>query len=128
VPFALAVGVYQSMPAQISPCMADFSWEWYLRYRVRDAAVAVCRDDRALLQEQADCSRCATLTDAEVLDACLMRGLPLEDLSADDMRQSLTNHLRMIKSVQPTDTVKDESFGLFTLHLTILRDYYKKAQ
>lgn len=56
----------------------------------------------------------------------LMRGLPV-NVSHANMRECLTNHLQMIASVKrrfpPGPTT--EGFGLFTLHLTVIRDFLK---
>lgn len=175
VHFALAVGIYQTFPPQISTRLAFWSPSWWLRRLVRNLAVAVTEDDSALqlmllqgdyrLDEPAASMRCedyrcvvATLTDLEVMDACLMRGLPVadDDVTIQDMRECLINHLNMIASFksemigsnqslaqqQPpqernemssnrcsskegTLSMNGEAFGLFTLHLAIIRDHLK---
>ena len=78
-----------------------------------------------------------TLTDDEVRDACLLRGLPV-DLAIEDMRSCLINHIRMVRPVHEaifaesqaagtTPTAQQlEGLGLMTLHLPVLRDYWRR--
>jgi hypothetical protein len=79
-----------------------------------------------------------TLSDVEVMDACLMRGLPIVDLQYDDMRRCLANHLQMIADLKEDILWKkigngemflenEEQFGLFILILPIVRDYFKQS-
>lgn len=106
----------------------------FLRYRVRRTARAIAVDDALLIEEGAHVNHCQSLSDLEVMDACLLRGLPLFR-NAMEMRQSLSNHLAMIALVH-LDASRQESeqqvggrskhryteaFGLLSLHLAILR-------
>ena len=65
----------------------------------------------------------------ELHDACLARGLPIPDTldDAETMRICLQNHLSMMKQVLPK-SLDDEDMGLFALHLTLIRDYFKRQQ
>jgi LETM1-like protein len=105
-----------------------------LRYRVRRTARAIAVDDALLIEEGAHVHHCRDLSDREVMDACLLRGLPLSK-NASEMRQSLSNHLAMIALVHLDASRQDsenrggggithrytEAFGLLSLHLAILR-------
>lgn len=127
VPLALAIGINQNLPAWLSESLTMYLLpNRWLRMRIRRQAIAVAEDDWLLLLEGHDQNECQSLRPFEVQDACLMRGLPV-NVSEEDMRECLTNHLKMIASVRgrlrkPPTTV---DFGLFTLHLSIIRDYFK---
>ena len=186
VHFALAVGVYETFPSSSwSATLAQWSPSWYLRRRVRHIALTVEDDDHALLLQRETsfgakrgAAVVAQLTEMEVTDACLVRGLPIihinigehddddghqyRPLTAEQMRKCLSNHLDMLASLeeqiaaqqlqqQAQDdseshrnsdgdncsppqqqrrrrrllSVNEEALGLFTLHLTILRDHLK---
>lgn len=76
---ALALGLYQSLPG---PFLNEFMGKWvvptfFLRAQVRKALYAMAEEDAQLLVEQQDQLHCRNLTDQEVLDACLMRNLPI---------------------------------------------------
>ena len=79
-----------------------------------------------LIEEGHHLSQCSNLTDLEVTEACLMRGLPVTRLTgAESRRMSLTNHLKMIESVRqdPATNVDSDAFRLFTLHLAPIQNY-----
>jgi hypothetical protein len=148
VPLALATGCFASAgrttgdagrdslpPRLLAGWAAPRRW---LRGRVRRAARAVAEDDALLIEEGAHADHCRGLTDREVEDACLLRGLPLvtatrsgEAAAAAEMRAALSNHLAAVALVHhelrrsapaarmpPAYT---EAFGLLSLHLPILR-------
>lgn len=136
---ALAVGVYQTFPPQVAGWLVWSSPSWWLRRQVRYMAVTVADDDYALSQESLGTPTTlgddvvATLTDLELADACLMRGLSVDDLTFYDMRARLMNHLHQISSLREQITAgmkkgelehpeHDEALGLCTLHLAIMRD------
>lgn len=124
---ALANGLYQSFPDPLSRLFA-YLCPW-LRSEVRRIANLVGTDDKLLLEEAYDSNGCESLTDQEVLDACLMRGLPVT-VSYAEMRECLTNHLTMIRALQeslPNSHTTPEGLKLFTLHLSALR-YYLRAE
>ena len=86
----------------------------------------VCEDDAMLIEEGHHLNQCSNLTDLEVTEACLMRGLPVTSLtSKESRRMSLTNHLKMIESVRqdPATNVESDAFHLFTLHLAPIQNY-----
>jgi hypothetical protein len=126
VRLALAVGVGQTLPPPLNSLwtanLLPTSW---LQGRVRQVARAVVQDDALLLWEGQDRKGCASLTHTEVRDACLARNLPLA--GSPDMRTSLTNHLRLMAKVQGTSALSAEGLGLLTLHLPLLRDFYKQT-
>jgi hypothetical protein len=123
---ALANGLYQSFPDPLSRLFA-FCCPW-LRSEVSRIANLVGTDDKLLLEEAYDSNGCESLTDQEVVDACLMRGLPVT-VSYAEMRQCLTNHLTMIRALReslPTPHATPESLKLLTLHLSALRYYLRE--
>lgn len=165
VHFALAVGVYQTLPPKLSDWLATWTPSWWLRRKVRQLAVTVAHVDHALvvvvspegtkageLTTRNENDVVAILTDVELMDACLMRGLPVVDVTTDEMHVCLRNHVRMISNLElqivhasmpqppkgretmtvpPTRnnqprSIDAEAFGLFTLHLPIIRDYFKR--
>jgi LETM1-like protein len=104
-----------------------------LQYRVRRTARAIAVDDALLIEEGAHVNHCQNLSDLEVMDACLLRGLPLSK-DAFEMRQCLSNHVAMVALVHldASRQVSEqrgggskhrytEAFGLLSLHLSILR-------
>lgn len=129
VALALAVGLNQNFPPNISSPLTSCCPSLWLRFRIRKLAKVVVEDDELLLLEGHDANGCESLTDVEVMDACLMRGLPV-GIPAGGMRLCLTNHLKMIAAVKdriPREAVvSEEGFGLFTLHLAIIRNFLKE--
>lgn len=94
----------------------------HLKARVKDIVL----DDGNLLKEKQHEKNCASLSDEEVLDACALRGLPCQlGQSYDDMRESLTNHLKMMKTVHDQvgkHTLITEISGvMFMLYLQPIR-------
>jgi hypothetical protein len=123
VPLALVTaGMNQNLPYWISEPLTSMLPSFLIRKRVRQAALALVRDDALLLLEGYAENECSLLADLEVLDACLMRGLPV-NITVKEQRVCLANHLQLIKKLQ---VEWSENLGLFTLHLSILRDYYKR--
>jgi hypothetical protein len=102
-------------------------------------ARVVAEDDALLIEEGAHANHCRHLTDREVADACLLRGLPPSSTSSNDeseMRVVLSNHLATMALVhhelrracrgshgqqQQPPYAYTEAFGLLSLHLPILR-------
>lgn len=125
----LSIGVLQQWPVWMSTRLIRLAPTIFLYRQVERISGIVCHDDALLLEEGHDLNNCETLTDQEVADACLLRGLPvsLRD-SARQRRDFLTNHLRMIANVKrhmhgPFD--ETDGFRLLTLHLNPLRYYVK---
>jgi hypothetical protein len=126
ISLALANGLYQSFPDPLSRLFAACC-PW-LRGEVRRIANLVATDDKLLLEEAYDSNGCESMTDQEVLDACLMRGLPVT-VSYAEMRLCLTNHLTMIKALReslPKPHTTPEGLKLLTLHLSALRYYLRE--
>jgi hypothetical protein len=143
VQLAMAIGVNQRLPTRWSIFLTRCTMSYILRFRIRRIAKTVVQDDALLMMEQKNTlNNATTLTDEEVKDACLMRGLPISGIGMEEMRECLSNHLKMVAQVKETllqdrhraqeqgilEDEIDEGFGLFTLHLPILRDYYKRQQ
>jgi hypothetical protein len=122
VQFSLAVGINQFLPDWASAWVARLSPSWWLRSEIKRIAHIVCHDDELLLEEDNALNGCHSLTDIEAMEACLLRGLPINSDPAEDQREYLTNHLKMVEHVkkQVGDEIT-EGFKLFTLHLAPLR-------
>ena len=89
-------------------------------------------DDIQLLKEGHQQRGCSDLTDDELLEACLERGLPAGmDVKGIDMRRSLTSHLDIMDRIAAdrighngksvVSTREGEVIGLFALHLPALK-------
>lgn len=90
----------------------------------------VCHDDKLLLDEGHHLNQCIALTDMEVLEACSFRGLPV-DISLEERRQCLTNHLRMVGMLRdnlPSSSEGSQGLRLLTMHLTPLRYHLKQTK
>jgi hypothetical protein len=126
VTLALAAGVNQNWPSEIAIPLTRLCPTRWIRQEILRKAADIVDDDELLLEEGHDLNGCETLTDLEVLDACLNRGLPL-NVSYAEMRRCLTHHLRMIGEITSEfpDEADTEGFKLFTLHLAPLRQHLK---
>eukprot|EP00977_Amphora_coffeiformis_P024119 scaffold15089_cov168-Amphora_coffeaeformis.AAC.11 len=127
VRFALSIGIFQSFPRPLNHIVAGILPTSWVRSRVQQVVQDVSRDDELLLQEHFHGDDCTRLTDEEVFHACLLRNLAI-DGSVQEMRYCLTNHLKMIEAVKLNLSLPpgppSEGFGIFTLHLSILRNYF----
>lgn len=106
-----------------------------IQRKLRRVADDIRRDDVLLIEEEHDVDGCHSLTDSEVLDACLLRGLPVgTSVSYHEMRECLTNHLSMIAQVANTFpkfqrlSVHDTNLKLFTLHLPAIRYHLMRKE
>lgn len=130
VKLSISIGVFQQWPETMSQWMVSLAPTRFLWRQVERVSQIVCHDDALLLEEGHDLNQCASLTDQEVADACLMRALPVSlQHTADQRREMLTNHLTMIANVKrsmhgPFD--ETDGFRLLTLHLHPLRSYLKE--
>lgn len=130
---ALALGIHQRLPVCLAHMVTQWCTpRWWLHYHINRHAQAVVTDDALLLEEGAANNRAAQLTDREVWDACLLRGLPIvPNDDTHEMRLCLTNHLIMMSSVKerlrPSHR-SDEAFRLLTVHLPILRASHKSVR
>ena len=127
ISLALANGLYQHLPDSLSSLAARFC-PW-LRQEVHRIGTYMSTDDTLLLEEAYDSNGCESMTDQEVMDACLMRGLPVT-VPYDEMRVCLTNHLSMIRALKervPYEERKaSEGLVLLTMHLSAIRYYLHK--
>ncbi len=100
-----------------------------IRYRLSSLAQEIIQDDIVLIEEKQDLQNCNSLTPNELLDACFIRSLPCGlDQDVDDMRQSLSGHLKMMKQV--LDEVGPSGLqcsqgSQFVLHLHAIRYEYQ---
>lgn len=125
VEFALAIGVYETIPPPWDARLAQWSPTLLLQRQVRTIAVALSSEDVAL-REYFNAKK-HSLSDIEIMDACLFRGYPVDQVSFSEMKDFLFNHLRMVDSIrhciaQGNLEMTEESIGLLTLHLAIMRD------
>jgi hypothetical protein len=126
VQLALSVGIGQQFPLWFGRILVQYlTPSIILRSQVNRLSEIVCHDDALLLEEGHHCNHCEFLTDEEVTDACLIRGLPVDmDDSANIRRQCLTDHLNMIAEVKLSmNGPMDSGFRLFTIHLAPLRHH-----
>lgn len=130
ISLASANGLYQHLPPTLST-VAVHLCPW-LRQEIRRIGTNIAADDTLLLEEAYDSNGCQSMTDQEVIDACLMRGLPVT-VSYEEMRVCLTHHLQMIRALKervPSEDGRKPSAGLklLTMHLSSIRYYLKKEQ
>lgn len=149
VQLSLAIGIHQRLPSYWAIMLTQFTLSYVLKLRITHIAQAVARDDAMLLLERANLSHdlsdwMAQLTDEEVRDASLLRGLPVNG-SLADMRLCLNNHLDMVQPMHQRilqgleqkehqdgeshahDTPElQQRLGLLTLHIPLLRSYFQK--
>jgi len=127
ISLALANGLYQHLPGSLSTLAARMC-PW-LRQEIHRIGTNIAIDDKLLLEEAYDLYGCESLTDQEVMDACLMRGLPVT-VSYDEMRVCLTNHLGMIRTLKERvlseESKPSEAMKLLTMHLSSVRYYLQK--
>ena len=112
-PFAVSSFLLNFIPSSLTAAQVD---------RIAESIV---KDDELLILEGHESNGCSSLTAEEVIDACLVRGLPSEmALSMGEMRQCLTNHLRMTRQIPPeADKAKVRSF---LMHLPAIRESLKR--
>jgi hypothetical protein len=129
VKFSLAVGINQILPDRASSLAARLSPSWWLQSEIKRIAYIVCHDDELLLEEDHVLNGCHSLTDIEVMEAFLLRVLPITSVPVEDQREYLTNHLKMVDHIkkQLGDEIT-EGFKLFTLHLAPLRHHLKMTE
>ena len=86
------------------------------------------RDDRLCLEENYHLDKCRGMTDDEVREACLLRGLPVL-FSYDEMRDCLTNHLLMMDGLlkKRGHNVPKQHLQIFALHVPAIRKFFKKT-
>eukprot|EP00521_Asterionellopsis_glacialis_P009674 CAMPEP_0195287470 /NCGR_PEP_ID=MMETSP0707-20130614/4513_1 /TAXON_ID=33640 /ORGANISM="Asterionellopsis glacialis, Strain CCMP134" /LENGTH=218 /DNA_ID=CAMNT_0040347227 /DNA_START=330 /DNA_END=986 /DNA_ORIENTATION=+ len=140
IALAHVAGTHQSFRKELSHTMTDLSPSWWLELSIRRIGNEVYEDDRLLLEEEYDSNECQSLTNQELVEACLLRGLPVI-VSYDEMRHCLTNHLSMIRQLNASlmkrnnetgslkslhDANGEEGYKLFVLHLSALRWHLKE--
>jgi hypothetical protein len=126
VTLCLSIGVCQQWPGWLSKWVVAFTPSMMLRRQIQRISAIVCHDDALLLEEGHDLNGCESLTDQEIDDACLMRGLPVLMDDRMEMRRLLTNHLKMISNVKRhMNEAIHEGFQMFTIQLNPLRYHLK---
>jgi hypothetical protein len=121
--FPNALAFYTHMPTM-----------FLIKHKVTQVARDIYIDDALLLQEGHEVVSCSSLTDDEVMDASLLRGLPIADIGeCDEMRTYLTNHLKIVAPlhVQRALPTSPEQIHLgkayFTLFIPAIRHSLKAA-
>lgn len=125
---ALAMGYAQRFPAPIPSLILKVTPKMWVAKEVKELARHVWRDDRLCLEEMYHLDNCQGMTDGEVREACLLRGLPV-DITYTEMRECMTNHLKMMESLwnkKGDSGVPKQHFQIFALHLPAVRRYYKQ--
>jgi hypothetical protein len=126
ISLALANGLYQHLPDPLSS-LGTRLCPW-LKHEIRRIGTDIALDDALLLEEAYDSNGCESMTDEEVLDASLMRSLPVT-VPLEEMRVCLTNHLSMIRTLKgrvPSEQHKpSQGLKLLTMHLSSIRYYLR---
>ena len=108
-------------PFDVSSFLLNFIPKSWTASQVERIANAIIKDDRLLMMEGHHANKCESLTAEEVIDACLLRGLPSKmALNMQQMRRCLTNHLLMTSQIpESADAAQQRSF---LMHLPALRE------
>jgi hypothetical protein len=108
-------------PFDVSSFLLNFIPKSWTARQVDRIANAIVKDDRLLRLEGHHANGCESLTAEEVIDACLLRGLPSKmALNMQEMRRCLTNHLALTSQIPETaDAAQQRSF---LMHLPALRE------
>lgn len=125
------MGINQYLPGWMSPWVTALQPSLWLQSQVDRISLVICQDDALLIQEKYHVDGCRSMTETEVRDACLMRGLPVRRRATlAERRTSLTNHLNMVEKVRadPATRIDSDGFRLFTAHLAPLRYWLKQKQ
>ena len=123
VELALSSGVLQHLPSSLSTALASYLPKSWLCKQVRQRIRAVVTDDSLLLEEGYLADDCEAMTDLELFEACLLRGLPV-NIPPSRMRECVVNHLKAMSSMRkelPCAVVESEAFALFAMLSPMLR-------
>jgi LETM1-like protein len=137
---SLCSGLYDTLPGPVQYwCAAQCTPTWYLRRFLRQVARTIAQDDAVLWYEEHVVASSApdgpsfvhSMTTVELMDACLLRGLPILHVSREDMCVALRQHLRIMAAVRTTLAANvhaqaidvSERMGLFALYASILRQH-----
>jgi hypothetical protein len=125
---ALAMGYAQRFPPPISRLLVACSPSLWVAREMKELAYRIGRDDRLCLEENYHLDGCQGMTDAEVREACLLRGLPVH-VTYDEMRECLTNHLTMVEILwkNKSQTVPRQHLQIFALYLPAMRKYCRRC-
>mmetsp|Transcript_21370 Transcript_21370/g.49308 ORF Transcript_21370/g.49308 Transcript_21370/m.49308 type:complete len:205 (+) Transcript_21370:1-615(+) len=132
---ALATGYAQRFPHLMARFLVYISPRRFLESETQTLALQILRDDESLLEHHYHTYHCEGLTNAEVMEACLLRGMPVS-VDCNTMRKSMTNHLKLVERVlekfpvATTATTEEEKqrMALFIMHLPALRQYFKNSR
>ena len=126
---ALAIGYAQRFPPPIPNILTSCTPKAWMVREIKELGYRIWRDDRLCLEEYYHLDHCNGMTDDEVREACLLRGLPVH-VTYDEMRDCVTNHLRMMETLwqKRGRDVPKQHLQIFVLHLPALRKYFKRKQ
>lgn len=120
VSLALSAGFAQRFPSWFSSNLADMMPSETLIRFTREKVQRLARDNRLLIEENQVEAGCGALTTEEVVDANLARCINTTGTS-EEMRQDLTEYLKIVEVLSTNKTVSDLSFGLFCMHIMPLK-------
>jgi hypothetical protein len=107
-----------------SPMVSILPSVW-IRMQFKSLVNDIVQDDMVLLKEKQHINQCSFLTNKEVLEACLLRGLPCGlDVNFEEMRACLANHLVMMKQILESHGrkgIESDKAALFILQFPAIR-------
>jgi hypothetical protein len=136
VRLALVSGYLQRFPSILSePVVSTLLPSAWLCSEIEHHANQVTKDDELLIQEGygnvlVAATGAPMMTNDEILEACLIRGLPIST-SIVVMREHLTTYLAMMKGLReqlPLGKKRSGAFPIFALHVTALRYHLLEVQ
>jgi hypothetical protein len=125
---ALVTGYAQRFPPPLPGFFVDCTPKLWLSHEVKVRGRHIWRDDKLCIEEAYHAGGCEGMTDIEVRDACLLRGLPVR-VSYAEMRVCMTNHLIMIERLRESRPDEPrQHLQLLSLHLPALRRKYSNIE
>ena len=126
VSLALANGYAQRFPLPIPNILAACTPNVWMVKEIKELGFRIWRDDKLCLEEKYHLDCCNGMTDDEIREACLLRGLPVH-VTYDEMRDCVTNHLLMVERLwqRRGGDVPKQHLQIFVLHLPAVRKHFK---
>ena len=119
---ALATGYAQRFPLVWAQTAVRLSPPALLRNEIGRVARQVYTDDTLLLEESYHTYGCEGMTDDELLEACLLRGIPIASPNNyPQLQKAMTQHLRVMEELRTKHQDDQEKISLFALHLPALQ-------
>lgn len=115
-------------PSYVNSILFALLPSFVIRRKLLAIAEEIVRDDILLVEEMQDKHGCVSLSDDEIFEACLLRGLPCTfNVPPEEKRKCLTNYLSMVSQVhhligtRGSDRTLEIGLKLFILHLPAIR-------